>query len=91
MEGKPARFSLTEFAMVTRLHCSAIPKISTEQSPRLKNQLQDLYFEGRSQIKQDDLIRGFQSMFNEGEGDSGKKEKRKKKKRPKGGRNERTG
>ena len=39
-----------------------------------------LYFEGRSQIKQDDLVRGFRSMFNEGEGDSGKKEKRKKQK-----------
>ena len=56
----------------------------------MKNRLQDLYFEGRSQIKKDDLVRGFRSMFNEGEG-SGKKEKRKKKRRPKGGRNERTG
>ena len=44
VEGKPARFSLTEFAMVTGLHCSAIPKISTEQSLRLKNRLRDLYF-----------------------------------------------
>ena len=84
VEGKPARFSLTEFAMVTGLHCSAVPKISTEQSLRLKNRLRDLYFEGRSQIKQDDLVRGFRSMFNEGEG-SGKKEKRKKKKAAKRG------
>ncbi|KAL5549932.1 hypothetical protein UlMin_000108 [Ulmus minor] len=85
VEGKPARFSLTKFAMVTGLHCSAIPKISTEQSLHLKNRLRDLYFEGRSQIKQDDLVRGFRSMFNEGEGDSGKKEKRKKKKAAKRG------
>ena len=90
MEGKPAPFFITEFSMVSGLRCSSIPKISTEQSLHLNNMLRDLYFGGSTQIKQDDLVREFWTMFDEGEKEAGKKDKRKTKKGKKTGSKERT-
>ena len=81
VEGKPVRFLLREFAMVTGLGCSDKFNVTGEQATEWGNRLRDLYFDANTTIKFDDLARGFRTMSEAADkGVKKKAEKAKKKK-----------
>ena len=53
VEGKPARFSIHEFAIVTGLVCTSKPFLALEERVKLKARIWDEYFKGATQIKLD--------------------------------------
>ena len=73
VEGKPARFSIKDFAMVSGLRCHDRLAIPAEKSSKWKNRLRDEHFGGSTQIKLDDLAKVFRKMC---EREPAKKEKR---------------
>ena len=74
VEGKPARFSVREFAIVTGLVCTPKPFLGLEEKLKLKARIRDEYFKGATQIKVDDIQKAFRSLCDKEEG--GKKEGR---------------
>ncbi|KAL5547938.1 hypothetical protein UlMin_003169 [Ulmus minor] len=78
VEGKPARFSVHEFAIVTGLVCTPKPFLGLEEKLKLKARIRDEYFKGATQIKVDDIQKAFRSLCDKEEG--GKKKKAEKEK-----------
>ena len=74
VEGKSARFSVREFAIVTGLVCTPKPFLGLEEKLKLKARIRDEYFKGATQIKVDDIQKAFRSLCDKEEG--GKKEGR---------------
>ena len=85
VEGKPTRFSICEFAIVTGLICTSKPILALEERVKLKARIRDEYFKSATQIKVDDIQKAFRSLCDKEEGGEKKKaEKGKKKKAEKG-------
>ena len=77
VEGKLARFSIQEFAIVIGLLCTSKPILTLEEKVKLKACIRDEYFKGSTQIKLDDIQKAFRSLCD--------KEERGKKTRPRRG------
>ncbi len=71
VEGKPARFSIHEFAIVTGLLCTSKPILTLEEKVKLKACIRDEYFKGATQIKLDNIQKAFWSLYDKEE--AGKK------------------
>ncbi|KAL5563080.1 hypothetical protein UlMin_032827 [Ulmus minor] len=82
VEGKPARFSIDEFAIVTGLVCTSKLFLAFEERVKLTDRIRDEYFKGTTQIKVDDIQKAFWSLCDKEEGGGGgkKAEKGEKKK-----------
>ncbi|KAL5561683.1 hypothetical protein UlMin_031430 [Ulmus minor] len=78
VEGKPTRFSIREFAIVTGLVCTCKPFLGLEEKLKLKARIRDECFKGATQIKVDDIQKAFRSLCDKEEG--GKKKKAEKEK-----------
>ncbi|KAL5539769.1 hypothetical protein UlMin_045147 [Ulmus minor] len=78
VEGKPARFSIPEFAIVTGLVCTSKPFLGLEEKLKLKACIRDEYFKGATQIKVDDIQKAFRSLCDKDEGEKKKKAKKEK-------------
>ena len=78
VEGKPARFSIHEFTIVTGLLCTSKPILTLEERVKLKARIRDEYFKGATQIKVDDIQKAFRSLCDKEEG--GKKRRPRKRK-----------
>ncbi|KAL5546516.1 hypothetical protein UlMin_006203 [Ulmus minor] len=81
VEGKPARFSVREFAIVTGLVCTPKPFLGLEEKLKLKARIRDEYFKGATQIKVDDIQKAFRSLCDKEEGGKKKKAEKGKKKK----------
>ena len=81
VEGKPAWFSIHEFAIVTGLVCTSKPFLGLEEKLKLKARIWDEYFKGATQIKVDDIQKAFRSLCDKEE--AGKKKKAEKGKKKK--------
>ncbi|KAL5573722.1 hypothetical protein UlMin_023319 [Ulmus minor] len=77
VEGKPARFFIHEFAIVTGLVCTSKPFLALEERVKLKDRIRDEYFKGTTQIKVDDIQKAFRSLCDKEEGGKKKAEKEK--------------
>ncbi|KAL5564622.1 hypothetical protein UlMin_027786 [Ulmus minor] len=80
VEGKPARFSIREFAIVTGLVYISKPFLALEERVKLKARIRDEYFKGATQIKLDDIQKVFWYLCDKEKGGKNKAEKGKKKK-----------
>ncbi|KAL5547292.1 hypothetical protein UlMin_006979 [Ulmus minor] len=81
VEGKPARFSIREFAIITGLVCTSKPFLALEEMVKLKARIWDEYFKGTTHIKLDDIQKAFRSLCDKEEGGGGKKAEKGKKKK----------
>ena len=81
VEGKPARFSIRKFAIVTGLLCISKLILALEERVKLKAHIRDEYFKGATQIKLDDIQKAFRSLCD--------KEEAGKKRRPRRGKQRR--
>ena len=82
VEGKPARFSIREFAIVTGFVCTSKPFLGLEEKLKLKARIRDEYFKGATQIKVDDIQKAFRSLCDKEEGGKKRRPRRGKKRRP---------
>ncbi|KAL5550265.1 hypothetical protein UlMin_000441 [Ulmus minor] len=78
VEGKPARFSIHEFAIVIGLVCTSKPFLALEERVKLKDRIWDEYFKGATQIKVDDIQKAFRFLCDKEEGGGGKKAEKEK-------------